>query len=143
VRDQKPLHTGNTGLMGGWDFEQLLSHLNGRVFFWPGSAKGRPIPYGERHFQRYADESPIILRLATTDLLSLNPHVPPEFCRYNSGSPRCTQGLPSPRGPETFVTCEHANFRPASVVEVTFPGVVRIPSSAQLGDSTGGPWRPL
>lgn len=143
LRDQKPLHQGNVALAAGWTFEDLLAHLNRRVFFWPGRSSGQPIAYGVRHFERYASERPAILRVCTTDLFTLNQHVVPEFCKYNSGSPRCTNGRPSPRGPDTFLPCDEAPFTAGSVVEVTFPAPIRLPDSTQVGDSINGPWRLL
>src|SRR5687768_10866263 len=40
LRDQAPLHRGNMRLDEGWSFEQLVQHINERVFFWPGGADG-------------------------------------------------------------------------------------------------------
>jgi hypothetical protein len=141
VRDQRPLHKGNMALLDGWTFEQFIEHINSRVFFWPGGIGGSPIDYGRRHFARYAAESPALLRTSTADVFSGNKYLSPEFCRYNSGSPRWTRGRASPRGRNTFVTCEDAHFRAAEVVEVTFPGVVRLPQSCQIAYSPDGPWR--
>ena len=140
VRDQKPLYQGNTALADGWTFGHLIRSLNDRVFFWPGTSPGVPIAYGERHFERYKSEGPKILRIGTRDLIIENSELTPEFCKYNSGSPRCSGGKGSPRGLETFVTCSQAPFRPSAAIEVTFRGTVSIPTSCEIGDSTVGPW---
>ena len=129
-------------LSSGWTFERFVAHLNSRVFFWPGTTAG-PIAYGVRHFKRYVDEKPVLLRVLLVDLVAVNSATSPEFCRFNSGSPRWTRGVPSPRGPETFVRAGHARFRAAQVVEVTFPGRVVLPWNAEVGPSPQGPWRPL
>ncbi len=67
IRDQAPLHMGNMGLEKGWSFEDFVCRLNELVFFWPGD-KREPIPYGARHFERYREERPVILRVATADV---------------------------------------------------------------------------
>src|SRR5713226_8687082 len=59
IRDQNPLHAGNIQLLKGWSFEDVIQTLNERVFFWPGTQDG-PIAYGVRHFERYANESPVL-----------------------------------------------------------------------------------
>jgi hypothetical protein len=124
-----------------WSFERFVAHLNGRVFFWPGDGQG-PISYGMRHFARYEAEEPVILRVPVLDVVEANAAVEPLFCRYNSGSPRWTQGVASPRGATTFVSACDANFRASQVVEVTFAATVTLPSSAELGMGPSGPWRP-
>ena len=96
IRDQQPLHAGNISLEGDWSFEDVIESLNDRVFFWPGR-NGGPISYGERHFERYADEQPAILRISTADIFVANAGTDPLFCRFNSGSPRCAKGFGSPR----------------------------------------------
>jgi hypothetical protein len=143
IRDQAPLHEGNMELGGGWTFARFLAHLNRRVFFWPGRKDGLPIPHGIRHFERYSEEAPCILRLRSERLFTLNHSLNPEFCRYNSGSPRWTYGKPSPRGPETFVTCAKTPFNAVDVVEVTFTSPVRLPEEIEVGNSPSGPWSSL
>jgi len=140
LRDQAPLHRGNLALSPSWSFEDLVEDLNRRVFFWPGTAAG-PTPYGLRHFQRYAGEDPVIVRVATADLFDLNASSSIEFCRYNSGSPRCSGGKRSPRGPNTFVEAMSFEGTTSDVVEVTLRNVARLPNVWELGDSPTGPWR--
>jgi hypothetical protein len=142
VRDQQPLHAGNIRLESGWRFEDLVQSLNERIFFWPGTHKG-PISYGRRHLERYANEAPVILRVSTADLYAANHDVFPLYCRYNSGSPRCSKGRGSPRGPNTFVRSADADYTPARVVEVTFLQQVTLPPLLEVGDSLFGPWRKL
>ncbi len=140
VRDQAPLHRGNMTLDDGWSFGDFIVHLNRRVFFWAGKKDGRPIDYGRRHFERYAGESPVIIRVLTEDIFAANSAITPEFCRYNSGSPRCSNGKRSPRGAKTFSTCNLAEFRASEVVEITFAASVILPSTAEIGESPDGPW---
>ena len=140
LRDQAVLYAGNMALEPGWTLEAFVEHLNKRVFFWPGSEEG-PIPYGVRHYERYSDEKPAILRVETADLLAHNPGRPPLFCRYNSGSPRCSSGLGSPRGANTFRPAEQADFGVGNVVEVTFLDDVRLPARVDIGARPAGPWR--
>lgn len=142
VRDQSPLHTGNTGLPDGWTFGDFLQHLNQKVFFWPGKNAG-PIPYGIRHHGRYRGESLSIIRVSTASVIDANLSNPPLFCKYNSGSPRCSNGKPSPRSLDTFRTADRVDFRPADVVEVVFDDLVILPVDAQVGDLPTGPWSNL
>lgn len=140
LRDQAPLHPGNMALDGGWTFEDFVEHLNERVFFWPGTSSG-PISYGVRHYERYRGEAPAILRVATADLIEENGHSPPLFCRYNSGSPRCSNGRKSPRTARTFMGAGDADFGIGGIVEVTFVGEVRLPPRVEVGGAPGGPWQ--
>ena len=140
IRDQKPLYLGNIALASDWTFEDVLVALNERVFFWPGCSDG-PIPSGVRHFDRYRHEDPVLLRIRTEELLLLNNGKDPLFCRYNSGAPRCSGGVGSPRGPDTFVRCDVATFTASQVVEVTFVDSVRLPDRIERADSVRGPWK--
>jgi hypothetical protein len=140
LRDQQPLYAGKTVLEGGWSFADLVRQLNERVFFWPGWGD-KPVSYAERHFERYKGERPVIMRVGSQDLFNHNAHVAPLFCKYNSGSPRTTQGTGSPRGPNTFIECHRASFTASNVVEVTFNKSVRLPRAIEAADSPWGPWK--
>lgn len=142
VRDQAPLHEGNMQLPTGYTFVAFIENLNSRVFFWPGTDLG-PISYGIRHFERYERERPVIVRVPSRDLFEANQDVDPELCKYNSGSPRCSYGDKSPRGPNTFLDPLEFDGTPSNVVEVTFRSRVTLPISAQMGSSPSGPWRAL
>ena len=72
LRDQSPLHRGNLKLLEGTDFEDFIESLNSRVFFWPGRVSG-PTDYGVRHFERYQNEHPAILRVRFQSLIEANP----------------------------------------------------------------------
>jgi hypothetical protein len=139
IRDQAPLHQGNMKLADGYTFSDFVALLNERVFFWPGSAAG-PISYGVRHHGRYAHEQPTIIRVSTADLFAANPSPPPSYCRFNSGSPRCSNGLKSPRSVRTFVHGDGAEFRAAQVVEVTFSDGVNLPDHVEVSTALDGPW---
>lgn len=139
IRDQSPLHAGNTMLTDGWTFENLVESLNERVYFWPGTAL-TPSKYGVRHHGRYTDEDPVIIRVQTERIIELNSDNKPEFCKFNSGSPRCSGGRKSPRGPQTFVRAENAPFSMGRVVEVTFLKSVRLPPAFETSDQPTGPW---
>lgn len=142
VRDQAPLHEGNIAFEGGWQMADLIQELNERVFFWPGS-KDQAIAYAHRHFARYGEERPVVLRASLEAILLANADHEPGFCRFNSGSPRCSSGRKSPRGPLTFVGCGDADFGRGQVVEVTFRGTVALPNGTEWADSYDGPWRAL
>ncbi len=142
LRDQRPLRRGNAGLSRGYAFGDLVESLNRRVFFWPGDRNG-PIDYGVRHFEHYEHEHPIVLRVGFAALAASNPLVEPLFCRYNSGSPRCSYGRRSPRGPGTFLTAAAFDGTPNQVVEVTFENEIALPPGTEFAGQPGGPWRSL
>lgn len=126
IRDQAPLHQGPIQLDDGWSYEDLVNHINQFVFLWPGNGD-RLIPYGERHFARYAHEDPVIFRFCTADLLAVNGNIP-LFSRCNSGAPRCSRGKYAPRGADTFLGADGFGHRPSSVVEV----VLKLPEEYDL-----------
>jgi hypothetical protein len=142
IRDQAPLHAGNVALGSGWTFEDLVAALNALVFFWPGNADG-PIAYGQRHFARYEHEQTSIVRVPLLDLVAANPNREVLVCKYNSGSPRCNAGKPSPRSAETFKGVNQSNLRPSQVIEVTFQGDVNLPTTSLVASSLNGPWGAL
>jgi hypothetical protein len=142
LRDQAPLHRGNMKLPEGFTFEDFVESLNSRVFFWPGTASGS-ISYGLRHFERYRAEHPVILRVRVQSLLASNPKLDPLFCPYNSGSPRCSYGEKSPRGPNTFMSRSQFPGSSSKVVEVTFANEVLLPFDVEYGNDPDGPWEPL
>jgi hypothetical protein len=142
VRDQAPLHGGNVALPEGYGFEDFVESINRRVFFWPGTEAG-PIIYGVRHFARYEGERPLILRVGLQSLVSENPSAEPLYCKYNSGSPRCSHGKKSPRGPDTFLSSARFDGTPGQVVEVTFDVPVLLPADTSYGERPSGPWKLL
>jgi len=142
LRDQAPLHRGNLDLPAGFSFDDLVESLNKRTFFWPGTASG-PNNYGVRHFERYREEHPALLRVNFRSLLHANPDAVPLHCRYNSGAPRCSYGRKSPRGPNTFLSAADFNGTPGQVAEVTFCGEVELPTDSELGMRPSGPWNLL
>jgi len=141
LQGQSPLHAGNIAFEGGWSLNDLIEHLNGLVFFWPGSETG-PSRYGMNHFESSSwGERPVVLKTGTTELFDANPAGSPLFCRFNSGSPRWSNGQPSPRGHDTFLPANKFEGSPSKVVEVVFPEAVALPEGTQWGPSPAGPWR--
>jgi hypothetical protein len=142
LRDQAPLRASNVVLSDTWTFGDVVEMLNNRVFFWPGSDT-RPIPSGQRHFERYANESIAILRVPTDLLFNSNPLPVPEFCKWNSGAPRWTRGIRPVRGADTFLTADQSPYRASAVVELTFPGPVLLPDPTHLTYAVNGTWEAL
>lgn len=142
IRDQDYLYEGKMGLPKGYTFPDFVAHLNKRLFFWPGGEK-HPVPSGIRHFERYANEKPVILRIDCKALLAKNSNVIPLFCRFNSGSPRCSppDGRKSTRGPDTFRSAAEFNEPPGRVVEVTFETEIVLPPGSEIASHPKGPWR--
>ena len=142
LRDQAPLHAANIAFEDGWQLGDLVEQLNSLVFFWPGTARG-PNASGRRHFARYRDENPVLLRVGTTRLITQNPGITPLFCRFNSGSPRYSGGRASPRGRDTFASSDHFLGGLSEVVEFTFPTRVLLGSSTEFSYTPDGPWHKL
>lgn len=82
IRDQMPLNPANIDFEAGWELADLVEYVNRRIFFWPGGPRG-PIDYGSNHFNRYADEQPVVLRMRLRSLIAANPAV-----SRTSASPR-------------------------------------------------------
>lgn len=141
VRDQIALISRNIEFNDGLMIENLNEILNERVFFWPGTIE-RPIPTGMRHFQRYEQEQPAVLRIETQRLFDVN-NIQPSFCKYNSGGPRCSRGRRSPRGNSTFLPADQNDYNPSDVVEVTFVGNVLLPDNTQIKGETWTQWNQL
>ena len=136
IRDQKPISeiVLARSLTDNWANADFIEHLNRRVFFWPS------INRLVRHFNRYQDEQPIILRFRTSDLLVLHPQA--EFCRLNSGATRCNAvwgGNAPERGPNTFVTAENFEQSPREVAEVTIPNFANLPNEFWTAPTPNGP----
>lgn len=127
IRDQAPLHAGNIEFEPGWDLPRFVRHVNDHVFFWPGDKDG-PIPAGQRHFERYSGENPLILRIETLSLFDQPKEILPCFCRYNSGAPRISNRKKSPRGGSTYLLAERAGFTASEVQEVVFRDRVSLPN---------------
>lgn len=141
IRDQAPLYENNMFLDDGLTFADWIGTLNGLVFFWPGKLEG-PIIYGKNHYKRYRSSSPRVLRIEFQSIVAVN-YSQPLFCKYNSGSPRCSNGQRSSRGKDTFVAAAAATFSPSDAVEVTFSNRVKLPDDVRVSESTTGPWRQL
>jgi hypothetical protein len=139
LRDQGPLYEGHARFPRGYTFADLIESLNRRIFFWPGTAAG-PISYGMRHFGAYKKEKPAFLRIDFQALLLANPAATPRYCKYNSGSPRCSNGVKSSRGPDTFLLAADFDGTPSKVVEVTFDTEIILPPDTVAGAHPNGPW---
>ena len=144
IRDQRPLHCRNMDLHGCWCFEDWVEHLNGWVFFWPGTER-RPVCSGVGHYKRYKREGEDVrvIRICTKDTFDENRPAKPRFSRHNSGSPRPYGGKRSPRGPNTIVPGDQFDRTPWKVVEVAYRKQVALPESAQVACTPFGEWRPL
>ena len=135
IRDQKPISEVvlRRSLENGCSYEDFLYLLNSRVFFWPTLSRL------QRHFKRYEQENPIIIRVETEAIFALNQQ--PMFCQYNSGATRCSShwgGNAPQRGHNTFLQADRYNLSIGSVAEVTFEGCCILPDNFNIGDSPNG-----
>jgi hypothetical protein len=142
LRDQDPLHAGAIAFEPGWDLGRFVGHVNRHVFFWPGAAGG-PVEAGRNHFDRYAPERPLLLRVGLYQLMIANRETEPLFCRFNSGAPRVVGGRRSPRGAMTYQRADDFMGTPSDVVEVEFEHGIVLPNATQIGASYDGPWHTL
>ena len=126
----------------GFALPQFIELLNARVYFWPGNSE-RLREYGMNHYKRYAHENPVLLRVSTQQLIEAPDNPSVEFCKYNSGSPRCSHGQRIPRGRATFASETTAGFSAGEVVEVTFAGRVHLPDTFEVGTIVEECWKPL
>jgi hypothetical protein len=136
LKDQRPLIAANMELSAGWALGEFVQYLNSFTYFWPGQDRG-PIGPGQRLWDRYEAEGPIVVRIPTNDLLRENRGLQPEFCPFNSGAPRYHSGRPARRGPHLFTAASEFPRRASEVVEVAFRGDVTLPPTT-LVRSAGG-----
>lgn len=141
LRDQDPLFKNIIikNLEGGWTFEDFVYSLNSRVFLW---ATEKDL---NTHYKRYENqgEYPKILRFRTAELFSANKQEP-QFCRFNSGAPRCSsfyeEGA-APRGPRTFLKASDYETTPSSVREITFVKSCILPDDIWISNHPNNPYR--
>jgi hypothetical protein len=143
IRDQKPLVLASLELEEGWQLQDLLDELNGRVFLWAGTAKG-PGQRGLGHFQKYhAEGDAAVVRVPLPELQKANAASPLFVTRVNSGSARHHGGKPARRGPGTFVPLDRAPFPAREVIELSYREIAVLPKSTEWARDLGGPWEPL
>jgi hypothetical protein len=141
LQTQKPLYEKNILFEEGWNLDRLLNRLNDLVFFWPGDESG-PAAYGRRHFAgNLWPTTAVMLRIPARQLFNENPV--PLFCPYNSGSPRHSKGMASPRGPRTFLPCDQFERTSSGVVEVVMEGSAHLPNSTEVLRLSGNSWELL
>ncbi len=140
IKDQRPLVEANLSLDGSWQLADFVEYLNQHVFFWPGRATG-PIAHGKRLQERYRASTPLVLRVATRDLIGANQGSEPLFCQFNSGAPRQNQGKRARRGPHLFEPADRFARRESEVVEFAFRAAVSLPTSVEV--YTAGGWEVL
>lgn len=140
VRDQRPLQQGNMLLEDGLSFGEFVEILNSLIFFWPGNERA-PIDMGLRHFERYLDENPVVLRVEFKALLDANFGISPKFARVNSGAPRChPRAGKGQRGHGTFVEPRLFSGTAGDVKEVVFDRRLKLPQRVELGTIRGKSW---
>lgn len=137
IRDQRPISLKNLSkcLTNGLNVGDFIQILNNRVFFWP------TVKRLQSHYNRYADDNPLIIRVPTAEFLAINLHT--EFCRLNSGATRSNchhNGAPPERGLETFLPANLYDNSIGSVAEVTFPSSCQLCETFHIGYSPNGPW---
>jgi hypothetical protein len=129
LRDQRPISelALSKCLTNNWAVGDFLFYLNARVFMWPN------INRLQRHFNRYADEKPVIFRFSSKDILNENPTA--KFSRLNSGATRANSylgGKAPARGINTFLPFNEYNMSPSTVAEVTFENYCIIPENFSI-----------
>lgn len=135
LRDQAPLLEGHIRWEQGWDLSRFVTALNQRVFFWPGRWD-RPSSRSGANGAAFLGISGVVAVLVPTeaildleaiaDAAGLTPKV--ELSRYNTGGPRTTAGVKSPRGDSTFVPLGAWEGPPSLVREVAVAGALDLGS---------------
>ena len=110
------------------------------MFFWPGTERG-PNDYGLRHAARYlgASEDLAFLRVPSGKIVTQSAL----FSHVNSGSPRCSNGKKSTRGPGTFLPASQFALPPSKVAEVVFETSVGLPPETEWSRSLTDGWSAL
>lgn len=137
IRDQQPVSMKvlDRSLTKKMNAGQFLALLNKRVFWWPNLNRLR------RHYVRYQGENPIILRVDTIEMLSLNENV--ELCHLNSGATRCHPaygGNAPTRGIESFADPKVYERPISSIAEVTFVESCKLPIRYWTANNPEGKW---
>jgi hypothetical protein len=136
IRDQRPLNAAlDKCLTDGWTRSQYIHLLNSKAFFWPNLNRL------ERHYKRYIDENPVILRVRLKEILEINGHI--ELCHLNSGATRplgSLGGFAPERGPNTFLSLELFDKPVEKIAEIVFDGRVELPLEIWISNAPHGPW---
>ena len=143
LTDQRPLTVGNCDFQDEWEVGDLVESVNRRVFFWRGDHNGL-LSKDRGHFATYSKRGNelVFLRILFKDAVAMTENSVPEYCRFNSGGPRCSGGKKSPRGPKTFVEADHADFTLGRIREVVFRDVFHLPKSTEIcHGSWEGAWQ--
>ena len=139
IRDQAPISLlALSKCLDKMDCGGYIEFLNERVFWWPTAERL------QRHFKRYEDENPLIIKCSASELFKLNSN--PLFSRLNSGATRANShlgGVPPLRGRETFLSSEEYCRGVATVAEVTFLDKCYLPSLIYIGHSPHGEWQEI
>jgi len=145
LTDQIPINEKNIAFQSGWTLPDLIEALNRRVFFWRSHEAGL-LRSNKGNSGKYGNDGRrlVFLRCDFSDAVTANAARGPELCRYNSGAARKNKGQPIPRGPNTFVRPEDADFPKGDVQEVVFREFVELPRTTECcSNCDTGPWHPL
>ena len=85
-----------------------------------------------RRPQRYAGESPVVIRISTKDLFAVNRPALPLFSHHDSGSTCYVSDRASSRGPDTFVCEGDFPYLRSQVVEMVLREQVILPSTSKI-----------
>ncbi len=137
IRDQQPISeiALKKCLTNNWECADFYECLNNRVFMWPN------LDRLWRHYNRYVNENPVILRFETNLLLDINSNA--KYCRLNSGATRANSylgGRPPERGIDTFKLAGDFTYSIGSVAEVTFENECILPGRFYRSNSPDGDW---
>jgi hypothetical protein len=142
VRNQIPLDPDSIDLRPTERFEDYVAHLNGHVYFWPGTASG-PTPDGVRMFQNAGVES-FLIRVPTRSLIEMNDRSRLYLSTCNTGASWIAEGVKkSQRGSGVFRRAESFPDSPEGVEEISFRCSVNFPDDAECSTGIGERWHSL
>jgi hypothetical protein len=126
MRDQAPLHAGHIAWEPQWNLARFVAALNERVFFWPGHWDQPSKTAGANVISFLSKAPDVVAVLVPSEAIMVDPATPlsVELSRYNTGGPRTSGGVKSPRGASTFVPLDRWPGPPSTVREVAVVGSV-------------------
>jgi hypothetical protein len=142
VRNQRPLDPAGLDLEPDGTMADYVACLNSHAYFWPGTASG-PIDEGVHMFNHAGGRPSIVIRVRSRSLIQANTTAAVYVSTCNTGATRAERGEKHRRGAHVFEPFEGFSEPAARIVEISFSGVVCLPTDTRYASGPTGPWRYL